>query len=173
MTASIPVSNAENRSHTPTQKNTLSLSGAFETVVSLLEQQREAYKQLRGLSVEQGKMVVSGSSEELLAVLAQRQGLIDALAQLNTEISPYREQWSVFWQGLDEAQRERVGGLVSQVEDLLSAIIEQDDRDRNQLQQAQQAVRTEMDRVTQSSAAINAYKVSPGSVKARFTDKNG
>ncbi len=174
MTASIPVSNAENRSHTTQQKSTPSSStDAFEVVVSLLERQREAYEQLRGLSEEQARLVVSGSSEDLLKVLAQRQGVIEALTKLNSEIDPYRKQWSQFWQALGEAQRQRVGGLVKQVEGLLAGIIEQDERDRAQLQHAQQAVRNELDQVTRSSEAINAYKVSSASNQARFTDKQG
>jgi len=144
-----------------------------QALIALLRRQRDAYEQLRGLSGQQGPLIDEGSAEALLGVLSQRQRLVDTLAGLNRGIEPYRMQWSQFLEGLVEDDREQIGGLVRDVEGLLSGIIEQDERDRRRLEASKQVVGKELGRVAHSSAAMNAYKVSTASSGARFTDRQG
>ncbi len=59
-------------------------------LVDRLTQQRDLYQQLKTLSDQQGQLIADGQAEQLLAVLSQRQGLVDQLTQLNEKIVPFK-----------------------------------------------------------------------------------
>lgn len=142
-------------------------------VVALLERQLDLYQQLRLLSDQQRPLVEQGAAESLLAVLSQRQKLIQELAGLNEELDPYRQRWAEFWASLESGERQRVGGLVSRTQEILAAIMERDEADRRQLQEAKGRVAGEMGRINQAGAAIHAYRGTPGPNAPRFTNHQG
>lgn len=150
-----------------------------QRLVTLLTQQRDIYQQLQALSGTQSQLVDSGSSEPLLAILAQRQQLIDELARLHSEMEPFRRRWEQVYGGLSGAQKEEVADLVKQVEGLLTAIIDQDNRDRQQLEDARTQVGGELTRMAHAGAASAAYHVqrssgqSAGSGVIPLTDRHG
>lgn len=150
-----------------------------QQLISLLEQQCHIYQQLQDLGRTQGELVNSGASEPLLRVLASRQKLIDELARLNSEMEPYRAQWPQVFGSLSESKREQVASLVKQVEQMLATIIDQDNRDRKQLEDAKGQIGNELSRVAHAGTAIDAYKVqrpvgNPGrSGLSSMTDRRG
>ncbi len=148
-------------------------AGSVGPLVTLLERQQSLYERLRSLSDQQGQMVASGSTEALLGLLAQRQQLIDELGRINTDLQPYRSQWPQFKEQLAEPDRRRISALVEQAEQMLSGIIEQDNRDRQQLEQSKVQLGGEMGRVSQGGAMMRAYKTSSGQGANHLTDQQG
>ncbi len=144
-----------------------------QVLIGLLEQQRSVYQQLAQLAQEQGRLVRDGASEPLLAVLAQRQQRVDELTQINIKMEPYRSRWEQLYNRLSMQDRQRVAGLVQEVQGLLSTIIEQDNHDRQQLEQSKSLIHNELGRVTQAGAAMQAYKVRPASGGGHLTDRQG
>jgi hypothetical protein len=160
---------------TPTAEN-------LDALVQRLERQRDLYRQLDALSREQAGIIAEGwnldadpsPSEQLLRLLSDRQKLIDELDGLHRQLAPYRDNWQSIWSTMAQADRHRIGPLVSEVEQLLARIIEQDDRDRKQLQQNQQQVTGQMRRVNNAGRAINAYRTAPTPQQNnRFTNQQG
>jgi hypothetical protein len=143
------------------------------SLIALLERLVVIYQQLHDLSRRQGALISNGSAEDLLGVLAQRQQLVDESAKINRELEPYRNEWTRVLDGLRDPERQRVGGLVGRVEELLAGIIEQDNRDRQRLQDATGAVKSELDRVRQSPQAVNAYQAQARLGGNRYTDQRG
>ncbi|MFW6059651.1 MAG: flagellar export chaperone FlgN [Phycisphaeraceae bacterium] len=143
-------------------------------LIERLSQQRDLYQQLKALSDQQGQLIADGQGEQLLAVLAQRQGLVDQLAQLNEQLAPFKEHWPTLSDQLDAAQRQQVNGLLEEVETLLESIIQQDDRHREQLQAAKQQIGRQLEQTHTAGRALNAYKpAGAGNAPARFTDRQG
>jgi len=142
-------------------------------VIDLLKQQCSLFSQLQGLSAQQSQYLTSGSVESLLEVLSQRQKVIDDLTTINTGLAPYRQQWAQFCARLNEPDRVCIGELVDQAQSILQVIIDRDDHDREQLDQAKCKLGTEMMQVAQSGAAMQAYKVSHGPHATCYTDRHG
>lgn len=143
-------------------------------LVALLRQQCLLYDQLRSLSDQQGKCIHGGQTEPLLVVLAQRQRVLGELNAVNDEMTPYRSRWGQVRQDMPPAMQQQVGELLRQVEDQLAHIIQQDERDRRQLQESRQQVGTELSRLNKASAAAAAYRPAPGpDSKNRFTSTQG
>ncbi|MEX0744253.1 MAG: flagellar export chaperone FlgN [Phycisphaeraceae bacterium] len=157
-----------------TQPSPIENDMSVAPLVEKLTQQRDRYEQLKQLASRQAALIEQGETEQLLGVLAQRQQLVDELGRLSTEIAPYRERWGELSAALSEADRQRVNGLIESVERLLEQIIEQDDRDRQQLQAARDQVGNEVKQTHHAGRAMNAYRAVPAAGPgARFTDRRG
>jgi hypothetical protein len=141
--------------------------------LALLEDQAGLYRQLRALSSRQGELV-DGQPDALLAVLAQRQGLIDRLMESNRKLQPYRERWSAVTAAMVPAQRQRMGELLGQIDESRRAIASQDDVDCRRLTQARGELARELARVNNSGQAARAYHtLATGPASNRFTDRRG
>lgn len=147
--------------------------GETPSLLKLLIHQRDLYRQLKMLSDQQAALIAAGDTDQLLAILGQRQRMVDALTTTNRDLAAYRKASPDLQAGLLPGQREEVRTLMDEVDALLHGIIEQDDRDRQQLQSAQQAVGAQIKQVARGGAAVNAYRSNPGGFASRFTDRRG
>ena len=146
-----------------------------DDLVELLDQQRRIYVNLRDLSVRQGQLVAAGDAEPLLTVLAQRQTLIDQLTQLSGRLEPYKREWPHLWQRLDTNMRAKVQGFITQVQDLLDQIVEQDERDRLALNVHRGRIAEDLRQVSRGTTVNKAYghaAVDP-ECRTRYTDRQG
>ncbi len=149
-------------------------SGEQATLVELLTQQRDHYRQLKTLSDEQQQLVAAGQPEQLLAVLGQRQRHVEALTTLNEQLAPLRPRMSEVAEASPASVRDQLRGLVDEVQDLLEAIIHQDEQDKQRLTQGRDAIKTQLAKVARTPAALSAYKTaSPAKGTPRFTDRRG
>ncbi|MCX5661824.1 MAG: flagellar export chaperone FlgN [Planctomycetota bacterium] len=156
---------------TPLAPDTADAAG-LSALVALLQKQRAIYVQLRQLSDQQATLIVDGQAEPLLTLLSQRQKLIDDAALLNADLEPYRKKWASLWAGLGDKDRETIGALVREVQELLGAIVQQDERDRQSLQAAKGKLGSELQKLSRAAGAVNAYRQAP-SGQNRFTNKQG
>src|SRR3954469_11887480 len=92
------------------------------TVVRALSGQKALYLQIFALAQQQSAYVASGESEALMTVLAARNRLIEQVTPLDRELQPYKGRWQEVLDGLPTADRKVVGGLLQEVQKLLSDI---------------------------------------------------
>ncbi len=142
-------------------------------LVEVLDQQHELYRQLESLSAEQGRLVQSGDTEPLLALLSRRQALIDQLAQVSQRLEPYKQQWPQAWSQLEPGDRDRIGGLVRRVQEVLDRIMQQDEQDRVALSQQRQQAQQSLQRMNRGATMHRAYKQSTASPAPRYADQQG
>lgn len=136
-------------------------SSELATLVNLLERQLSLYQGLSELSTKQSATIEQGEPEPLLTVLASRQRVIEDITGVNRELEPFRKRWDDLWASLAEADRGRVGDLVRSVQQLLTQIIAQDERDRTALQAARGRVGAEIQRLSHAGSAVQAYRAAP------------
>ncbi|WP_432799447.1 flagellar export chaperone FlgN [Poriferisphaera sp. WC338] len=155
-------------------------NGDVPAVIALLHQQKELYEKLDVLSDHQSVLVGQGDTDQLLAVLAQRQALVDGLVALNGKMQPYREKWDAVAGGMNAACKAQVNGLVDEVERLLAQILKRDELTQGQLQTAKTQVGQELAKTNQGGAAASAYSKGTAanayaaqSKVARFMDNRG
>jgi len=145
-----------------------------QTLLELLDEQREIYRDLSQLSDEQSNLVAEGDAESLLGLLGRRQALIDRLVQINARIEPFKQQWPDLWNELDDELRESVRQRIDEVKALLDHIIDQDERDRVALASHRSSVSRQLDHLNRGAAVNRAYGPNQAApAQNRFTDEQG
>ena len=149
-------------------------SQQVDAMLGLLTGQRDLYRQLKALSERQAGCIREGSTEQLLSVLSQRQSVIDALSRSNAELAPYRDRWGNLAGNAESGQRARVRKLLAEIEQVLADVVEQDERDRDELKGVQRQIGAQLGRVGQAGRAIAAYGPKKANTKPpTFTDRQG
>src|SRR5271154_1258898 len=95
---------------------------AGDSILDALEQQVGCYRRLAKLAELQHEHVRQSRTEELLAVLAQRQEVLDQAAGLEQTILPAKRRWTDYLGGLPDAQRGKAQGLMAESRRLLEQI---------------------------------------------------
>jgi hypothetical protein len=138
-------------------------------LVELLERQRVIYERLRTLAERQRGLVLQGDPQSLLAILADRQRLVDDLSQLNARLAPFRRDWVRINARLDDEGRRRVRDAIRASDDILSSILRSDQEDMDSLTGRKHEMRAEMVRTSSGAAASRAYAAA-GAGAASLTD---
>lgn len=142
-------------------------------LLSLLDEQRVVYYQLREFSQKQSELVEQGDADHLMQLLAQRQQLIDRLSALNQQLEPFKKDWPRLWSELDEPTRRSVDQRVNEVQALLDGILKQDDHDRKALIQRRDNLSSGLKQVSQGQKVNRAYGSKPNYDNNRYTDSQG
>ncbi len=144
-----------------------------QELTELLSRQRDVYNQLRQLASAQSTSIQDDEPEQLLRILGERQRRISELVEINTELEPFRSRWNEIRDVLDDAQRQRVGDLVGEVESLLADILAQDDGDCDLLQSRQNETRRGMASASLGRKVNAAYAAQRyGAVGGRYVDRD-
>jgi hypothetical protein len=142
-------------------------------LVELLTRQRDLYRNLRELSEKQRALIAGDRPEMLLSILRERQDLVTALARLNEELGPYRQNWDTVHAALPEAQRNAASALVHEINALLRVILRTDQEDGALLSARKQAVGEQIADVTGGRTANAAYARQAGSSAAPSANVTG
>jgi hypothetical protein len=108
---------------------------ATDEVLPALKRQLDCYQRLSKLANIQHEHVQNSRTEELLAVLSQRQQLLEEMAQLEKIIAPAKRNWTQYAEALPADQRLEAETLVSETRQLLEEIAAADRDDTIVLQQ--------------------------------------
>ena len=129
----------------------------WETVLSALDQQLACYQRLSKLAQIQHEHVQQGRTEELLEVLAQRQGVLDQIAVLETTIRPAKARWTEFIAEIPAEERGRAERLMAETRRLLEAITASDRNDSIVLQQRKFNIGRELGRASAAKQVNRTY----------------
>ena len=132
------------------------------TLVRALSGQKAIYTQILALARQQSGHVAAGESEELMTVLAARSRLIQDVTPLDRDLQPYKGRWQQVLDGLPADHRRAVGGLLQEVQRLLGAILEQDERDKESLLRQKTVVGGQITQAVSGAALNRAYGVGAG-----------
>ena len=108
---------------------------ATDEVLPALKRQLDCYQRLSKLANTQHEHVQNSRTEELLAVLSQRQQLLEEMAELEKTIAPAKRNWKQFTEVLPADARLEAETLVSETRLLLEEIAAADRDDTIVLQQ--------------------------------------
>lgn len=138
----------------------------------VLDRQREIYERLELLSLSQAALINEDQTDDLLAVLGQRQSLIEQLTALNDEMAPFAERWSELAPRLSEHHRSALRQRFDDVGRLVESITRRDEGDRRALEARRSSVGSELQSLTRSRGAVAAYSRAQ-TPEARFQDRRG
>ena len=106
-----------------------------DEILTALQRQLDCFQRLAKLASTQHEHVQNSRTEELLAVLSQRQALLDEMAQLEQVIAPAKKNWKEFTANLPEHQKVDAEALLDKTRRLLEEIAAADRDDALVLQQ--------------------------------------
>jgi hypothetical protein len=133
-----------------------------ERVAALLTEQRDMYRQLSRLADQQRGLITGNETERLLAVLAERQRLVERLTATGRELKPLQANWSSVRDSLSPQQAGDVDALVGEVKALLTEILERDEADTALLSARKSETSQAMGTLQVSRRAGTAYAASVG-----------
>lgn len=139
----------------------------------VLDEQCRLYEQLDELSQHQSVCVDSGETELLLDVLAQRQGVVEQVTEVNGLLEPFVSKWDALAESLDDSQREALRGKLARLDELVERITKRDEEDRQKLEAQKGRVAQELGTAVRQKSAAAAYGKSAGQSGARFQDRQG
>lgn len=124
-----------------------------------LSGQKTLYTQILTLCRQQTEFVRTGDTEGLMEVLAARGRIIEQVTPLDRELQPYKGRWQQVLDGLPQADRAVVGGLLMEVQKLLADILSADESDKDALVRQKNAVAADITRAVSGAALNRAYGV--------------
>jgi len=142
-------------------------------LLQLMEHQRVLYRRLSALAEQQRTLVVAEDPQPLLALLAERQRLVDGLTGLNLKLAPYRRHWTRVYTALDAAARKRVTELVDEANRTLSLILHNDGRDCQTLSVRRQSTAERLSEIDAVGRANAAYATAGATESMALTDAQG
>lgn len=139
-------------------------------LIGLLEEQRGLYGRLRLLAERQRGLVVQDDPQPLLALLTERQRLVDGLVGLNGRLAPYRSEWTTVYGGLDEPKRRQVAELLEEANAALGSILQSDSHDTAALTARRQGMVQQLATVDAGARAGAAYATAGATARSRLAD---
>ncbi|MEM6392331.1 MAG: flagellar export chaperone FlgN [Planctomycetota bacterium] len=143
-----------------------------QALIALVTEQRDQYTALKSLADQQQALIEQGQAEQLLSVISKRQSVIDRLGDLSRQLDPHRATLTQLVESTQDDTNAALRTLVREVQDLLQSIIQQDQRDTQQLQAARDQVATTI-KTTNTSRAVHAAYQRQQSNTNRFTNQQG
>jgi hypothetical protein len=128
-----------------------------EGLIRLLREQRDLYRRLQELSERQRRLISGDRPELLLNILRDRQTLVESLARINKQLSPYRRSWREIYDTLPERDRDTASGLLEEINGMLQTILKADKEDQALLSARKQAVANSVSDVSGGQIANAAY----------------
>jgi hypothetical protein len=106
-----------------------------DVVLTALIQQVECYRHLAKLAMSQHDHVRASRTADLLSVLAQRQEMLDQIADLEQSVSPAKKRWTEYLNELPASDRAVAEQMMAESRRLLEEITTTDRNDALVLQQ--------------------------------------
>lgn len=135
-----------------------------QALLKILTAQRDLYLQLSDLARRQSQHVARGESEELMTVLAARNRLIEQLAPLDQQLTPYKGRWQEILNMVSPRDRESLASRLQEVQKLLADILAQDEADKDLLIKQKTEVNTQINQVVSGTQLNRAYGVKPRAI---------
>lgn len=140
-----------------------------DKVIETLQQHLSIHKQLLELSRQQRDLITADDPQPLLALLADRQLLVDELTKLNRVLVPLQSRWREYREQLSAGVGERIDALLRETTETLQLIIAADQQDAGLLAVRKAGVAGEMVTLDQGRQAFDAYAADSGQGRTMMT----
>ena len=150
----------------------LETSASADTLIKMLQRQRALIGQLDGLAERQGALIEGGNSDALLALLTQRQQIMDQFVAGQDDMTRLSEACMGGTVPIDDATRDRIGVLIDDISHRLATIMELDEQARARLESNRDSAGQALLGLSAARAARDAY-VNARAVNNRFADRRG
>lgn len=149
----------------------LDTTAPTDLLLKLLERQQALVEQLAGLADRQRALIDTSDTDRLLAVLAQRQGIMDQFTAGQDSLGRLTE--AARREGATEpAMQQRIGTLIEDITSRLARIMRHDEQDRDLLGASRDRVGKALTGLSVAKEARRTY-LRARTVNNRFSDRHG
>ncbi len=128
-----------------------------DTLISLLRRQVGIYTRLEQLSGRQRGLIAAEDQQQLLALLAERQKLVDELGVLNQGLIPLQKYWRAKRETVAPSLRAEADQLVGRAGEILQRILGADEEDARILTARKAQTAKQVTALAQGRQAFEAY----------------
>ncbi len=128
-----------------------------EALISLLRRQVSIYTCLEQLSGRQRGLIAAEDQQQLLALLAERQKLVDELGVLNQGLIPLQKYWRANRETVAPSLRREADQLVGRAGEILQQILGVDEQDARILSARKAQTAKQVTALAQGRQAFEAY----------------
>ena len=128
-----------------------------EALISLLRRQVGTYTRLEQLSDRQRGLIAAEDQQRLLALLAERQKLVDELSVLNQGLIPLQKYWRANRETVTPSLRAEADQLVGRAGEILQRILGADEQDARILSARKAQTAKQVTALAQGRQAFEAY----------------
>ncbi len=128
-----------------------------EALISLLRRQVGTYTRLEQLSDQQRGLIAAEDQQRLLALLAERQKLVDELSVLNQGLIPLQKYWRANRETVAPSLRAEADQLVGRAGEILQRILGADEQDARILSARKAQTAKQVTALAQGRQAFEAY----------------
>lgn len=139
-------------------------------LLALVREQIGLYERLEELSLRQHELVECEDTDALLAVLGQRQRLIEDISAAASRMTPYRAGWEGHVGGLPEGERRSLRLGLDSLASMMARIADRDERDRKTMEDRRRRVQSQIAGVKRGGSAMKSY-AQPQPRGPRFQDR--
>jgi exonuclease VII large subunit len=165
-----------NHSHTPPTHppahSEQQCTGCAAEYLAVLARQRALLGELDALSQRQSLLIDEPVLDPLLAVLEERQQVVDRITELHRTSEQLRQQWERMQEQLPESHRREVQRELDAVSALAEQVQRRDEQDHARLKKRLESVTAELASLSLSRQAATAYAPAPHNAP-RFQDRHG
>ncbi len=128
---------------------------------------------LERLGEGQERLIADERTDELLALLADRERLVEQVVGASEQIDALRRRWDEMSPGLGDAELAPLREGLDSLTDYAARIAARDDRDRSALVVKRDELSKRLAGVGVGQRAVNAYGGKPQGSSPRFQDREG
>jgi len=128
-----------------------------KALFTLLRRQAEALERMKLLVQKQRQAVVQDNPEALLALLKQRQVVVEALVRMGSEIKRVRREWEQQRDSLAPNDRAQVSRLIDEMTQTFEEIMDADAQDVRALAAKKQLIGHALQETHATAHAMTAY----------------
>lgn len=126
-------------------------------LAGVLDVLHERYAALRGLCDRQAALVEQDDPWPLLALLGERQAIIDQIERANRELEPLKREWESGASALPVSVREHIRGRIDGIGALAAELARRDETDQARLARRRDEVAERLVEIGRGRGAVAAY----------------
>lgn len=133
-------------------------------------QEQACYTALLDLSRRQKEIIEGGDVDQLLALLGQKQQVLERITGIEEQLAPYKRDWRHVQDSLDDDDRQVLDLALATVEELLSELIALERESEQLLVSRRDRTYDELRGAAHASAVNSAYLAPQGAANAQYLD---
>ncbi|MEL6796387.1 MAG: hypothetical protein AAFO89_06130, partial [Planctomycetota bacterium] len=102
-------------------------------------------------------IVETDDTDALLRVLAERQSVINRIANLARALEPFRSDWDANVNRLPDTERVRIRARLDELAIVMEQIARRDEHDRDVIEQRRSAIGQQLGGAKRTGVALSAY----------------
>ena len=143
---------------------------ASQQFQTYFEQRRDAFRELLRLSERQRACIAEGDYSQLLAVLNDKQNILNRVSHANSQHNQIVERWHADRDSILSNERTRCDELLAESDTLVTRLMETDQRSTCELQKRRDDAHQQLQRISHGSATQKAYSHEGPTETHRFLD---